>query len=239
MNQAKSGTEVIVLPALPRSKVGKQSSTVRREEKIPAVLYGHGIKNSNLTIEYRTFEKVYRQAGGSRLIDLQIGEEKPVKVLIQTVQKDPVSDRFIHADLHQVRMTEKISATIAVNFIGEAKAVKEEGGILVKNLTELKVECLPQDLVQEIDVPITGLNTFDDLIRVRDLSIPTGITIKEKDDEVVVSVQPPRSEEELKSLEEKPEEAVDKVEVAGKEKKEEEEEVAEGAAEEKPAAEKK
>jgi large subunit ribosomal protein L25 len=237
MTQEKSRAEVLVLQALPRSQVGKHSSAVRREEKLPAVLYGHGVKNVNLTIDYRLFEKAYRQAGGSSLLDLQVGDAKPVKVLIQHVQKHPVSDRYMHVDFHQVRMTEKISATITLNFTGEAKAVKESGGILVKNLTEIKIECLPQDLVQEIDVPITSLNTFDDNVRVRDLVLPAGMTVKEKGDEVVVSVQPPRSEEELKSLEEKPEEAVDKVEVTGKKKEDEEE--AEAKDGEAPAPEKK
>ncbi|MFH1207922.1 MAG: 50S ribosomal protein L25 [Patescibacteria group bacterium] len=235
MTQDINRTEAIVLPATLRSQVGKQSASVRREEKLPAVLYGHGIKNVNLTVDYRIFQKVYRQAGGSRLVDLQVGGAKPVKVLVQHVQKHPVSDLFMHVDFHQVRMTEKISAAIALNFIGTSKAVKETGGILVKNLTECKVECLPQDLVQAIDVPIDALNTFDDNIRIRDLVVPPGIMVKEKEDEVVVSVQPPRSEEELKSLEEKPEEKVDEVVVAGKEKKDEEAATADAA---EPAADK-
>lgn len=219
MAQDSSRNEAIVLNAQTRTHVGKHSDTLRRQNVLPAVLYGHGVSNANLSIDYRQFEKVYRTAGGSRLIDLQISDQKPVKVLIHDVQRDPVTDRYIHADFHQVKMTEKLSASIALEFVGEAKAVKEAGGILVKNLTEVKVECLPQDLVQSIEVPITSLNTFDDMIRVRDLQIPHGITVKEKDDEVVVGVQPPRSEEELKSLEEKPEEKVEEVVVAGKEKK--------------------
>ncbi|MFA5051779.1 MAG: 50S ribosomal protein L25 [Patescibacteria group bacterium] len=235
MTQDTTRTEAIVLKAQARTHVGKQSQAVRRKEQLPAVVYGHGISNTNLSINYRQFEKAYRSAGGSRLIDLQIDDKKPVKVLIQDVQKHPVSDRYIHVDFHQVRMTEKISATITLVFTGEAKAVKEAGGILVKNLTEVKVECLPQDLVSQIDIPLTSLNTFDDMVRVRDIQLPSGIVLKEKEDEVVVSVQPPRSEEELSALEEKPEEKVEDVEVAAKEKKEGDEEE-EPSAKEKPAA---
>jgi large subunit ribosomal protein L25 len=118
-------------------------------------------------------------------------------------------------------MTEKINAEVNLNFVGESKAVKELGGILVKNLTAIKIECLPVDLIHEIDVDISPLQTFDDAIRVKHLKLPEAITINEKEDEVIVSVQPPRSEEELKSLEEKVEEKVEEIGQV-EEKKEEE-----------------
>ncbi|MBU0598000.1 50S ribosomal protein L25 [Patescibacteria group bacterium] len=221
-------SEVAVLRAELRQSVGKKVDTVRQQGKIPAVLYGREIKNVNLFLDYRTFEIIYKEVGGSSLVDLQIDKQKPVKVLIHDIQRDPVTNNYIHADFYQVKMTEKITAEVAISFIGESRAVKESGGIMVKNLTSAKIEALPQDLVKEIEVDITSLKTFEDIIRVKDLKFPPGITIKEKMDRVVVKVQPPRTEEELKALEEKPEEKVDDIEKIGEKKEEGEEAEATG-----------
>lgn len=214
--------ESIELQVESREVHGKQVEKFRNEGKVPAVLYGHGIENSNLSIDEKQFEKVFNQAGTSSLIDLKIDGKKPVKVLIQDIQRHAVSDDFLHVDFHQIKMTEKLSAEIELKFVGESKAVKEAGGILIKNLSKIKIECLPENLVHEIEVSIEPLATFDNIIRVKDLKLPAGIEVKEKDNVVVVNVQPPRTEEELKSLEETPEEKVDDVEKSGKPEKDEE-----------------
>jgi len=223
------------LQAEVREELGKEVNKLRKEGKLPAILYGHGIKNNQVTVNYKEFEVVYRQAGSSSLVDLVIGKQKPVKVVIQEVQRDPVSEDYIHADFYQVKMTEKITTEVSLKFIGESKAVKEEGGILIKTLDSLKIESLPQDLVKEIEVDISTLNSFDDIIRIKDLVIPSGISIREQLQDTVASVQPPRTEQELEDLEQTVEEKVEEVE--GMEKKKEESEEGEED-EEKPAEEK-
>lgn len=227
-------SEKILLTAEARTVTGKAVGKLRKTKKIPAVLYGHGLKNINLAVADKEFEKIFNRAGTSSLVQLQIGDQPPVPVLIQNVQKDILTEKVRHIDFHQVKMSEKISAEVNLKFVGEAKAVKEAGGILVKNLNALKVECLPQDLVQEIEVDISSLKSFEDIIRVKDLNIPANLQLKEKGDEAVVRVQPPRSEEELKALEEKPEEKVAEVPVAGKEKAAEGEEAPAGEETAKP-----
>jgi len=227
----KEPNESMTISAEDRTETRKAVRALRKDGKLPAVLYGHGLKNKMLVINDREFETVYKEKGGSSLIDLKMGDQKPVKVIIHEVQQDPVSGVVTHVDFHQVRMTEKISAEIELSFIGVSKAVKESGGILVKNFSTFKIECLPEDLVHIIDVDISKLETFDDIIRVSDVPLSRGITVKANDDEVVVSVQPPRSEEEIKALEETPEEAGEgEPEVVGKEDQEGEEgeEVQEG-----------
>ncbi len=224
------------LQAQTRKAKGKQLAKFRKAGTVPAVLYGHGMKSVSLAVAYSPFEKVYREAGGSSLIDIEVDNGKPVKALIQDVQRDPLSGKFLHVDFHAVRMTEKINTEVVLKFTGESKAVKELGGILVKNLDEVKVSCLPSDLVHEIEIDISRLTTFEDQIRIRDLRVPTGIEIKEKPEEVVVLVQPPRTEEELKELEQTVVEDVQQVEKVEKEKKEEE---AEETAEEVPKQEEK
>lgn len=219
-------SEELSLSVKTRKETGKRADTLRKNNSIPAVLYGPDVKNISLAVDYQQFDSIYEQAGESSLLDLQVDNKKPVKVLIQAVQRDPVTDKIIHIDFHQIDMAKKITTEVSLEFIGEAKAVKELGGILVKSLYKVKVECLPQDLVHKIEVDISPLNTFNDIIRVEHLKVPDKLTIKEKTDEVVISVQEPRAEEELEALEEKPEEKVEEVEKA------EEKEAKEGEVEE-------
>ena len=94
-----------------------KAKELRSGSKIPAVVYGHGFKNQNVTLDYLNFERVYKAAGGS-LVDLVIGEDKPLKVLIQDFQLDPLTSRFTHADLRQVKMDEKIKTEIKLAFVG-------------------------------------------------------------------------------------------------------------------------
>ncbi len=190
----------ITLKARARTVLGKKTKTIRNAGDIPAVLYGRGVASKSLTVSAGDFSKIYKKAGESTLIDLVIDDAVPTKVIIQDIQRHPLTSVIIHADLHEVKMTEKLKAEIVLSFTGESAAVKELGGVLVKSLDHLKVETLPADLVSEIMVDISSLKTFDDLIHVRDLSIPKGIAVLDKEGEVVALVTPPRSEEELASL---------------------------------------
>jgi len=164
--------------------------------KIPAVVYGHGFKNQNITLGYIDFEKIYKKAGYSGLIDLVIGEEKPIKVLIQDFQLDFLTNKFNHADLRQLKMDEKIKTEIKLSFVGEAPAVKALGGTFVKSFSEVPAECLPQDLVNEIIVDISSLKSFGDVIHVKDLVAPQGITILAHGQDVVATVMESKAEEE-------------------------------------------
>lgn len=212
-----------------RTEVGKGNRRVRASGLIPAVLYGHGVKNINLSVPYHPFAKVFKAAAHSSLVDLVVNGGSAVKVLIADVQADPLSGRVAHVDFHQVKMTEKLETSIALRFEGEPPAVKAFGGVLMANLQSVEVSCLPQDLVPEIVVDVTVLKNLHDSLKVADLKLPKGIELLAKPEEIVATVIPPRSEAELAQLEAKPEMKVDEVEVVGK--KAEDEVAAEGAAE--------
>lgn len=215
--------DTIRLEGQTRTITGKKVSTLRTEGLTPAVLYGHKIKNTNVAIPSKIFEKVYAQAGESTLIDLVLDGGASKKVLIQDIQRDALTGSVTHIDFHEVSMTEKITTEIPLKFIGESKAVKEMSGVLVKNMDDIKVECLPTDLVHEIEVDITPLVDFETSIHVKELNIPHGITVLEQQDEVVVTVTPPRAEEEpVVVAAEGEKEKVAQVEVMEKGKKEEE-----------------
>ncbi|OGL87409.1 hypothetical protein A3I40_02480 [Candidatus Uhrbacteria bacterium RIFCSPLOWO2_02_FULL_48_12] len=211
------------LQALVRTAQGKKSKSLLKQGLVPGIVYGHGESNRLVALKRVPFEKLFMTAGESSLVDLNIDEHPSVKVLIHEVQRHPLTGKIIHVDFYQVKMTEKITAEVPVIFDGEARAVKELGGVLVKTLDHVKVECLPQNLVHELHVDLGALNTFEDAIHVRDLRPPEGVKILIHAEDVIVKVQPPRTEEELKAeLAEAPEAAAEAVPVVGKEGKEQE-----------------
>lgn len=209
-----------------RSELGRQANKVRKQGFIPAVLYGLKVKNLNLSVKADDFEKIYQAAGESTLIKLKIDEGESKKervVLIHDVARDPVSDRLIHIDFNQIKMDQVITVEVPLVFIGESDAVKSQGGVLIKSIQDVEIEALPQDLIHEIKVDISVLKTFDNNIYLKDLQIPEKVKLTAEPEEVVASVIPPRSEEELEKLEEAPIEEVEEIEDAKVEKEESEE----------------
>jgi large subunit ribosomal protein L25 len=185
-----------------RELKNKTNSSLRSAGHIPAILYGHGFDNQNILVSALEFGKVLLAAGESTLVDLQVADKTAVKVLIQAVQKDPVSDQVIHVDFRQVRMDEKIETEVPIEFLGVAPAVKELGGILVTALNSVHVKALPQDLVHEIKVDITSLKEIGNMLRMSDLVVPETLEVLNKPETTVILVEAPRVEE---IPEEKPE----------------------------------
>ncbi|OGZ32477.1 MAG: hypothetical protein A3I88_03070 [Candidatus Portnoybacteria bacterium RIFCSPLOWO2_12_FULL_39_9] len=214
-----------------RQKTDKNKQ-IRKQGLIPAVLYGHRIENQSLTVKTRDFEGIYREAGENTLIKLKI-ENKKLKtgnekakikeertVLIHDVSKDPVTDKFIHADFYQVKMDEKLKAEVPLEFINQSPAVLEQEGVLIKSIQQVMVEALPENLPKGIKVDVSFLKTFNDNIHVKDLEAPLGVKILAGPEEVVASVIPPRKEKELEEIGKTPEEKIEEVKVEGEEKRE-------------------
>jgi large subunit ribosomal protein L25 len=217
-------SETITLQAEVR-EAGKNLQTLRNRGLIPAVLYGHGIESQSISMDHRAFTRAFKAAGENTIIALRTGKGKPVNVIVKDAQMDPISNRFTHADFFQVRMDEAIDADIPFEFVGEAPAIREHGGVLVKALENVEVSALPGDLPHSLQVDLSKLVTFDDVIKIKDLAIPAGVTVKDDLETVVALVEAPRSEAELEKLDEKAEADVTKVEKV--EKKPEEAPVAE------------
>uniref|UniRef100_A0A7C4R4N5 Large ribosomal subunit protein bL25 n=1 Tax=candidate division CPR3 bacterium TaxID=2268181 RepID=A0A7C4R4N5_UNCC3 len=208
------------LNATKRETTGKKVKEIRKEGLIPAVIYGKGKENINLSLNKIEFNKVFLKAGESSLIDLKIeGDSKPHNVLVYEVQYHPTSDEPIHVDFYEVRMDEEVETEIPLNFIGESLAVKDLEGTLITNKTEVTVKCLPANLPQQLDVDISKLATFEDSITAADIKIPADVELITDLEETIALVNPPRSEEELKELESEVVENVEAVE-ATEEKKE-------------------
>lgn len=204
------------LNAKKRELLGKKTKQLRRDGFVPVVMYGKSKKSESLQINAKEFKKVYDIAGSSALIDIAIDDKKPVKVLVQDIQFDPLTDEVIHADLYAIKMDEKLQTEVPLNFVGVAPAQKDLEGNFIANFHEIEIECLPGDLIHEIKVDISGLKTFDDMIRAKDLQVPETVKIMQDPERVIALVTPPRSEEELDELEseaaDKEKEVVEKME---------------------------
>lgn len=223
---------MLELKAEARKITGKKVNSLRSAGSVPAVLYGRGIESVNVCVDAKEFNKALKEAGETTLLSLNLGSKKH-NVLIHDLARDPLSGEIMHVDFFEVRMDEKMKASVPLVFVGESAAVKAEGGVLVKPLQEVELEALPQDLPKDIQVDISPLRTFEDKIYVKDLKVSGSIKILSNPEDMVASVVPPRSEEELAELEQKPVAEVGEIERVG-----EEEKVSEAPAEEeaKPAA---
>jgi len=223
---------MLTLKAKNREDLGKKVKALRKQSILPAVLYGPEIKNLSIKIDYKEFENIYKEAGESSLISLQV-DDNEFSVLIHEVKKDPLTGKFIHADFYQPILTEEVEATVSIVFEGEALAIKELGGTLVREISEIQVKALPQNLPHEIKVNIDGLKTFDDEILVKDLKLPENVKVQREPDEIVAVVIAPETEKIEEELEKPIEEKVEEVEEAEEKEEKEEKEKPEEKKEEK------
>ena len=210
-----------------RKALGKQNKKLRKAGMLPAVVYGRGKETLSLEVPGKNFQKVYQQAGESTLVDLLIDGKGEKKVLIHDVAKHYMKDEPIHVDFYEVDLTRKIHAKVPVHFVGVSPAVKESGGVLVRNLNEIEVEALPMDLPHSFEVSIEALKGFDDLVRVADIKVSDKVKVLAHPEDVIVKVQAPRTEAELAELE-KPTAEAEKAAIEGLTKEEEKPEGKEG-----------
>jgi large subunit ribosomal protein L25 len=201
----------------------RESGKKVEENMMPVVLYGAKRKSTPLMVNKKEFVALYEEAGESTLINLEIDDkkEKPA-VLVYEIQRDSLTGEIIHADFFEPNLKEEVEAEIPLVFVGDAPAVKDFDGTLVKNMHVVNVKALPQNLPHQIEVNIEGLKTLEDMIHIKDLQIPSDVEILHDKEGVVVMISRPENiEEEL----EKPIEEEKEVEVIGqKEEKEEGEE---------------
>lgn len=218
----------ISLKAQDRSIFGKKVKNLRKEGKIPAHVFGNIKEVEHVTVEAGDFARVFKQAGETGLIDLKIGEDRSRPVMIKELDVEPVKDQILHIGFYQVNLKEKVTVPVPIVLIGEeVESVKMGENVVLQNLSEVEVEALPGDLVENIEVNIEVLKNVDDAITVGQLNYDrTKLTVLADADTVVVKLAPAVTEEMKALLEEQQAEAEAAVEAA-------EGETAEGEAEEK------
>jgi len=176
--------EKVVLKANKRTVIGKQVKALRREGKLPAVIYGRHGDPINIELEARSTGRILANATSSSLITIEIDGEK-IPTLIREKQRDFIKNSLLHVDFMTVSMTEILRAYVALRFKGVSFAVKDLNAILVHNIEQLQVECLPGDLPEYVEVDISSLENPGDGIRVGDLPIPANVTVLDDADMMV------------------------------------------------------
>jgi large subunit ribosomal protein L25 len=185
----------LTLKAEVRKISGRKVKNLRKEGILPGNISGKKIKSEAVQVVFKDFDKVYKEAGETGLVTLEIGkEEKPV--LIHNLQVNPVSDVPVHVDFLQVDLKEKVEADVPVELTGESPAEKQALGTVVQYINEIKVEALPMDLPEKFEVDTSELSEVDQAIYVKDLKVDRAkVDIKTGPDEIVVKVEPPQKEE--------------------------------------------
>lgn len=212
---------MISLNAKTRKEAGRIVNKLRDKGIVPAVVYGPEAKNLSLQINEKEFIKTFKEAGESSLIELAIDDGKEKRsVLIHEIQKDPITGRPIHIDFFQASLKQEVQVAIPLVFEGVSFAVKDLGANLVKNMSEIEVKALPQNLPHQITVDLSILKNIGDHILIKDLKAPANVEILKKPDEIVAAATAvEKVEEELATP---VEEDVTKVEKIEKEDKKEE-----------------
>ncbi|MBW3563381.1 MAG: 50S ribosomal protein L25 [Acidobacteria bacterium] len=208
-----------------REKTGSGAAKkLRRDGKIPAVVYGGDRDSMAITVGSRELTDLIRKGdhGIRSVFLLKLADSDQTRhAMIRDFQMDPISRRPTHIDFIRVNMDEKVHVTVPIHVTGTAKGVKQFGGILDFQLRELEVECLPADIPDEFVIDVTDMD-INDVRRVSDLAIPPGAELYDVDeDRVVVSVAPKAIEEV-----EEPEEGIEEIaepELIGRAKDEAEE----------------
>ena len=177
--------------------------------------------------------RTIRVAGRNTMLQLHVeGEKKRRPVFVRTVQRNPITDEFLHIDFYQVSLKEKIRIEVPLIIVGEAPAVGVHKGILLQSVNVVTMEGLPGDLPPHLEVDVSGLEEIDDAVHLKDLDVSPDVTVMAEPELVVAKVAAPRLveeeeeevEEELEEGAEVPEEEAEEEKAEGEEEREREEE---------------
>lgn len=177
-----------------RTLIGRKVKALRRQGLIPANLFGKKIESVAIQVESKQFKKLFEEVGETGIVEVIVAD-KSYPSLITGTSVDPVSGITLHVDFHNVSLKEKVTATIPLELIGEAPAVKELGGVINQSLFELEVEALPTELPEQFDVDISKLVAIGDSLSIKDLTISSDVTVELEPDTLIVSIAEPAPEE--------------------------------------------
>jgi large subunit ribosomal protein L25 len=226
-----------VLNARTRQSTGKgEARKLRRNNQIPAIFYGPNREPLMLAMDYPELEGIIKQSAGENIIlDLKVqsdGGTQTWNVMLKALQVDPIKDTYLHVDFYEISMDKEITVPVPIHLVGTPLGV-EEGGILQHVRRELNVSCLPDKLIEVLEVDVSQLQ-IGDSVHVRDIALPEGITCLDEEHLTVAVVAAPTVEPEVEELEEEElEEGVEEEVAEGEEvvEKKAEEEKAEAESE--------
>lgn len=180
----------VVLNAVTRTVTGKQVGVLRRNGKLPAVMYGHHFDSTPITLDMREATKLLNSVTSSSIVTISL-DGKEHATLVREKQKDYLRNSLKHVDFQVVSLTEKIRTNVAVELVGIAPAVKDFNGVLVTGLTEIEVECFPQDLPDRYVIDLVNLVKIGDALYVKDVVISEKVLILDDPQELIVHITHP------------------------------------------------
>ena len=184
-------TELVIAP---RTVTGKATKRLRKVGIIPANIYGHDQPSQAVQVDALTFERLLHARATKNLLLLKMDNAAPQIALIRHIAHNPVTRKILHIDFARVSLDERITVNVPLHFVGEAPAVKNEGGVLLHLMDALEVECLASEIVDHIDMDVSGLAEIDDIIHARDVKLPPNYTLVADPNEPVAKVGATRAE---------------------------------------------
>jgi large subunit ribosomal protein L25 len=190
--------KAVKIVAQPREVTGAGARRLRHSGVIPAVVYGAGKETRNIQLSAHDFDQALKgHMGEHMLMDLEIGGDKPLKVLLKETQHHPVSHKIIHADFNEISMTKKLRVETPIKLVGEPVGVTQQGGILEPITRSIEVECLPADIVESFTLDVSALNIGESLLAAAIQLDKTKYTILTSPDQAIVKISAPKAEEEV------------------------------------------
>ena len=183
--------ETFSLDAQSRAVTGKKVGQLRVQGLVPAVIYGARFEPVSVQVPYRPLEIALRNAGGTHLININY-DGKSQSVITREVQRDILRGTILHVDFLAVDASTRITADVQIHLVGDSPAVDQRVGVLLQQLTTLSIEAVSADLIDLVEVDISGLAAIGDAIHVRDLNINPNITVINEPDELVARINPLR-----------------------------------------------
>jgi large subunit ribosomal protein L25 len=185
--------EKVELAIAPRNVLGKANKKLRKSGYIPANISGHNEPPQAVQVNSVEFERLRRARKATSIITLRLPDSSTETALIRHVQHGPSSGKVIHIDFSRVNLYERITARIPLRFVGEAAAVKLEGGVLLHLLDAVEVECMASDIVDTIEVDVSSMAHIDDMLHAHDIKLPANFTLTTDPEEAVAKVSATRA----------------------------------------------
>jgi len=160
-----------------REVTGKKTKDLRKEGVVPGVVFGPNIEVKNIQVNAKELTTLFKKVGHSKFFDLEVEGEKPVKVLIKEMPRNPVTDQYLNVNFYQVAEDRKITVEVPVHFTGEAPAVKLNLGFLITPLEHINLHCYPKDLPTELVVDLGNLENVGDATTVGDIKLPENVEL--------------------------------------------------------------
>jgi large subunit ribosomal protein L25 len=182
------------LEITPRTVLGKASKRLRKQGIIPANVFGHHEPSQAVQVDGFTFERMLRSHKANSILALRQPNAATQTALIRHIQREPRSGKIIHVDFFRVSLTERINVKVPLHFVGEAPAVKNEGGVLLHLLDSIEIESEAGEIPEYFEVDVTPLAEIDDILHVEDIKLSPNVILLTDPKEGVAKVAATRAE---------------------------------------------